>query len=121
MPFMRKIKAMSITLVARSKALVFTRECVKRDALFRDREKPAEIVVCKNHVRDCLVIKHALSLFRVTRHVSSSRLLRVTQTCWYKRVDFQQLNINLLMLFLLKYVIDLVIIHPAVYQSDRYS
>lgn len=37
---------MSITLAARSKALVFTRECVKRDALFRDRAKPAGIVVC---------------------------------------------------------------------------
>jgi len=46
MPFMSKIKAMSIKLAARSKALVFTRECVKRDALFRDRAKPAGIVVC---------------------------------------------------------------------------
>jgi hypothetical protein len=43
MLFMRKIKAMSIILAARSNALVFIRECVKRDALFRDDlTKPAE-------------------------------------------------------------------------------
>lgn len=30
MPFMRKIKAMSVTLAATSNALVFTRECVMR-------------------------------------------------------------------------------------------
>jgi hypothetical protein len=46
MLFMRKIKAMSITLAARSHALVFIRECVKRDELFRDLSKPAEVVVC---------------------------------------------------------------------------
>jgi predicted DNA binding CopG/RHH family protein len=50
-------------------------------------------------------MKQALSIIRVTHRLPSSSLLRVTQTCSRKQVDFQQFNINPLMMFWLKRLI----------------
>jgi hypothetical protein len=49
----------------------------------------------RNHARNFHVITHALSLMRVTPRLASSQLLRATQSCWYKLVEFRQWNINI--------------------------
>jgi hypothetical protein len=67
----------------------------------------------KNDARDCQVITHALSLIRATSRLTSRRSSRATQTYWNKNVYFQQGNLNLLMIYWLKNLIDLVRMHPA--------
>jgi hypothetical protein len=68
-----------------------------------------------NHARDYHVITHTLLMIRVTHQLPSGRLLRVTHSCWhFKPLDFQQWNINPLITFLLKSLIVLVEMHPAI-------
>jgi hypothetical protein len=62
------------------------RECVKRDALFRNRAKFDVVSAMwlwfvENHARYCYVMMRVLLLVGVSPRLLSSRLLRVTQAC----------------------------------------
>ena len=84
------------------------RECSKRDALFRDHAK------LQAHV--CNVIIHALSLIRVTPHWSPGWLWRATQSG-----DFVAMESKCFDHSLDEQLIDLVRMHPALYQSSHIS
>jgi hypothetical protein len=52
-------------------------------------------------------------------HLVCLLLVSITQTCWYKQVDFQHWNVNLLMIYYLKNVTDLVRMHSTLYQVGQ--
>jgi hypothetical protein len=80
---MSNIKAVNITVAARSKALVFKNHSPVNTLGVMCYSVTAQKFIdglwfAKNHVRDCHVITHALSLLYATLRLSSSRLLHVT-------------------------------------------